>query len=368
MSWDRELRAQFPALERLVWLNTPTAPPGAAPVVAALERALGEWSTGSFDWQAWEAEGEATRASFARMIGGRAECVALVTSVAEAAATVAASLPPGRVVTGAREFRSNLFPWLALERRGFDVVCVPAVDGVVSTDALIDAIDDRTLLVAVSEVQSSNGFRIHLDALADACRRHGARLFVNLTQALGALRFDVAASGADYVVAHGYKWLLCPRGTTWLHVRPELVDEVAPLAPSWHSPENPYAEYYGGPLHDVARGARKLDASPAWLSWVGARAALDLLGALDARVVERRCVALAAAFRDGARAAGHRVAPQDAPSQTVAVRVGDPDALVGALAQRRVVGAVRGGWVRLGFHAFNDDSDVDAALAALGRA
>lgn len=368
MTWARELRAQFPALEEVVWLDTPTAPPAAIPVASALRRALDEWSSGSFEWQAWEAEGEATRASFARMIGGRAECVALVTSVAEAAATVAASLPRGRVVTGAREFRSNLFPWLALERRGFEVVCAPAVDGVVSTDAIVDAIDDRTVLVAVSEVQSSNGFRVHLADVADACRRHGARLFVNLTQALGALRFDLAACGADYVVAHGYKWMLAPRGASWLHVRAELVDELEPLAPSWHSPEDPYAEYYGGPLSDVARGANKVDASPAWFSWVGARAALDMLCALDAGAVERRCLELAASFRAAASAAGHRVAPQDAPSQTVAVRVADPDALVRALARRRVVAAVRGGRVRLGFHAFNDEADVEAALRALGRA
>src|SRR5919106_7020171 len=107
-------RAEFPALERLVWLNTATIAPGARPVLEAMRAALGEWEDGSASWQSWEADAYATRERFARLIGARAEDVALMTYLAEAAATVAGSLPPGRVVVGEREFRSNLFPWLAL--------------------------------------------------------------------------------------------------------------------------------------------------------------------------------------------------------------------------------------------------------------
>src|SRR5918992_574151 len=140
-----------------------------------------ERESGEFSWQGWEEEADATREIFARLIGDRDGPVSLVSSVAEAAATVAASLTSGRVVVGAREFQSNLFPWLALRDRGFDVVEVPADgDGVVRTDALVEAIDRRTVLVAVTEVQSSNGFRVRLQDLGARCREVGARLFVDL--------------------------------------------------------------------------------------------------------------------------------------------------------------------------------------------
>ena len=148
-----EFRKQFPALERLVWLNTATIAPGARPVLAALRQALDEWEDGSVSWQRWEAEAYATRSLFAGLVGAREEDVALVTFLAEAAATVAASLPPGRIVVGEREFQSNLFPWLALEERGFEVVQVPATDGVVRTEALVEATTEGTVLVAVTEVQ-----------------------------------------------------------------------------------------------------------------------------------------------------------------------------------------------------------------------
>ena len=360
-------RAQFPALQRVTYLNNATAAPGSIPVLEALRRVEAEWEAGEFSWQAWEAEGETTRELFARLVGGRAQDVALLPTLAEASATVAGSLPPGRVVVGEREFTSNLFPWLALRDRGFDVVEVPAPDGVTSTQALAEAITDGTVLVAVTEVQSSNGFRVHLENLGRRCREVGARLFVDGCQSLGALRLDAPAAGVDFVAAHGYKWLLAPRGAAWLWVRPERLDEVRPLAPNWKSIPEPYTEYYGGPLA-LASTARKLDAPLAWFSWPAARAALELLASLEPDDVERRCLDLAAAFRDEAAARGFELVPQDVPTQIVGIRVSDPRQVRERLLARKVVGAVRANLLRLGFHAYNDESDVAAALEALGDA
>jgi selenocysteine lyase/cysteine desulfurase len=361
-----EFRKQFPALERLTWLNTPTVAPGARPVLEAFHRALAEWEDGSVSWQGWESEAHATRPLFARMIGAHQEDVALLTFLAEGAATVAASLPRGRVVVGEREFQSNLFPWLALEDRGFDVVLVPATDGVVRTEALVEATSEGTVLVAVTEVQSSNGFRVRLADLAARCREVGARLFVDLAQSVGALRFDAPASGVDFGAVVGYKWMVGPRGATWLWIHPDRRQELRPLAPNWHSVRNPYEDYYGGPM-DLAPDARRFDTSLAWLPWVGARAAVDLLLQLDPAEVEERALGLARAFREGARDAGFRLVPEDAPSQTVALLLDDPDDVRARLKEAGVIGAVRGGFLRLGFHGFNDDSDVEAALRSLGR-
>jgi selenocysteine lyase/cysteine desulfurase len=359
-----EFRGQFPALERLVWLNTATVAPGARSVLDALRQALEEWEEGSVSWQAWEAEAYATRPLFARMIGAREEDVALMTFLAEAAATVAASLPRGRVVVGQREFQSNLFPWLALAERGFEVVQVPATDGVVRTEALVEATTEGTVLVAVTEVQSSNGFRVRLADMSARCGEVGARLFVDLAQSVGALRFDAASSGADFAAVVGYKWLVGPRGASWFWIRPDRRDEIRPLAPNWHSVDDPYAEYYGGPL-DLASDARRFDTSMAWLPWVGARAALDLLAKLDPAEVEARALALAGAFREGAREAGFPLVPEDVPSHIVGVSIDDPDGARARLKDLGVIAAVRGGFLRIGFHGFNDESDVKTALAAL---
>jgi selenocysteine lyase/cysteine desulfurase len=194
----------------------------------------------------------------------------------------------------------------------------------------------------------------------------GARMFVDLAQSLGALRFDVDEARADFVAAHGYKWLLAPRGAAWLWVRPELLGRIQPLAPSWKTVADPYADYYGGPMVLPDHG-RRLDATLAWFSWAGARTALDLVSSLDADEVEARCLGLAGAFRDQAAIRGFTLVPEEVPSQTVGVRLPDPRAVRDRLLERRVIGSVREGSLRLGFHAYNDESDVEAALEALGR-
>lgn len=363
-----EFRAQFPALREYVWLNTATSPPAALPVAATLRRVQEQWETGEFAWQDWESEAYASRTLFAELMGVDPDTIALISSVSYAASAVAASLPRGRVVVGRREFRSNYYPWLALRDRGFEVVEVEATeDGVVPTDALIDRLTPDTVLVAISHVQSVNGYRADLARLTESAHESGARVFVDACQTLGALRLDVDALGVDFAATHGYKWLLGPRGAGWLYVRRDRLEEVAPLTPSWKTPEDPYADYYGGPL-EVPKTARKLDVSLAWFSWPGARTALELLLSLDPAAVESRALELAAAFRRGAQERGFGVSPEELPSHIVGVIVPDPEGLRARLKERKVVAAVRGGFIRISFHGFNDASDVEAGLEALGEA
>jgi selenocysteine lyase/cysteine desulfurase len=93
-----------------VWLDTPSSPPAAQPVADALRRAVDEWLAGDFRWADRDAAPRAARESMARLLGVETDRVALMSSVAEGVATVARSLPPGRVVVPDHEFRSSLAP------------------------------------------------------------------------------------------------------------------------------------------------------------------------------------------------------------------------------------------------------------------
>jgi selenocysteine lyase/cysteine desulfurase len=163
-------------------------------------------------------------------------------------------------------------------------------------------------------------------------------------------------------------WLLGPRGTAYLYVAPSRLDELSPLSAGWKSPAAPYDGYYGPPL-DLAPRASRLDVSLAWLDWVGAAPGLELLLERGIEHVERRDLELAAAFRAGlARIGLEPSVPAAESSQIVGVRIPDPEGVRRALERERVVAAVRGGYLRVSFHAFNDESDVAAALGALAAA
>jgi selenocysteine lyase/cysteine desulfurase len=357
-----EFRALFPALRDSVWLDTPGAPPGAWPVTGALGAALEAWSTGEFAWADWDAAAARTREPFARLVGAETTGVAAVGSLAEAAATVAASLPPGRVVVAAEDFRSNRYPWHARH----EVVAVPPRDGAARVEDLVAALDERTSLLTVSEVTTRDGHRLDLPALRAATDRVGARLFVNLTQSLGALYFDAEAVRPDYLAVHGYKWLLCPRGAAWLVARPDRVGELKPLAPNWHSGPAPY-ELFGGPVK-LAPGAARCDASPAWFSWVGASAALPVFLSLDRVAVEKHCLHLAGQLSEEAARLGFPPVAEVNPSPIVVLRAEHAERVINALRTRGVRATALGDRIRFGVHFFNNEADIDATLRALRAA
>ena len=194
--------------------------------------------------------------------------------VSPLAGLVAASLPDGaRVVAAEGDFTSILFPFMAQADRGVTV-------SLVAPGELAGEIDERTDLAVISAVQSATGEVADLDAIAGAAAEHGTRTLVDATQACGWLPID--AKRFDYVVCATYKWLLCPRGTAFMAIRPERLEAVRPSAAGWYAGEDVWSSIYGGPLR-LAASARRLDVSPAWLCWVGTVPSLELSSASASR-------------------------------------------------------------------------------------
>jgi selenocysteine lyase/cysteine desulfurase len=318
-------------------------------VLDALAEALEGWRHGSASWSTWQDTAVAARASFARLGGVRPEDVAGGASLSALAGLVAASLADGaRVVAPEVEFTSNLFPWLVQAGRGVEVRTVPL-------ERLADAIDAGTTLVAVSAVQSADGRVADLAALREACDHHGAQLFVDATQAFGWLPID--ANVLDYCATDTYKWLLSPKGTAFMSVRPDRLEALRPHAAGWYAGEDVWDSAYGPPLR-LAASARRLDVSPAWFPMVGTRPALELIEGVGIEAIHRHDLALANRFLAG-------LGEPAGDSAIVSVSLPDPDAAAERLGRAGVRMAVRGGFLRASFHLYNTETDVDAALNAL---
>jgi cysteine desulfurase/selenocysteine lyase len=368
LSW-KSLRQLFPATSEQVYLNTASYGPGATPILAEIQEGLEQWSKGQASWQHWERRAEDARDLFARLIECAPELVALQSSMSSSAGQVAECLPaPGKgqsanIVVGAEEFRSNLFAWMGQDRRGFELRLVPFREGRIPAEDLLAAVDGDTALVAVSHVQSANGYRVDLERLTSGLRGKPARLFVDATQSLGGLR--VPLDGIDFMACTAYKWLLSPRGASYLYVAPERLEELHPIAPSWKTPQDPYAQYYGGPYEPSSR-ASKLDASLAWPMWLGAARALELLLEVGLERIEARNLELAGAFAEGLRGIGLAPLFSEAESSPImALKVPDPAGLQAKLAAEGIVAAVRAEYLRPSFHFYNDESDVQRLLDVL---
>jgi cysteine desulfurase/selenocysteine lyase len=94
-------------------------------------------------------------------------------------------------------------------------------------------VDDRTRLVQVSHVSYVNGFRADLKEVAEVAHEHGAKLLVDATQAVGAMRVDYKGDGADYVAFAPYKYLMGPAGLAFLYVNEESIPGLTPDRTGW---------------------------------------------------------------------------------------------------------------------------------------
>jgi selenocysteine lyase/cysteine desulfurase len=328
------------------WLNSATYGLPPRPAWDALQTALGDWRVGRGSWLEWSESAEVARARFARLVGAGVADVAIGSAVSQFVGLVAASLPPGaRVLAPEIEFGSNLFPYQMHESRGVVVETVPP-------EKLLDRIDESVDVVAVSAVQSSTGEVSDLAAVGARAREAGALFAVDATQAVGWLPIDVA--GIDVLVCAAYKWLCALRGTAFCYVSPDVLDRLPPLAAGWYAGEDVHSSYYG-PRLELASDARRFDLSPAWHCWVTAAPTLEIFEQVGVEAINEYDVGLANRFRAGLG---------QPPSDSAIVSASVPDA-ARKLEAAGIRAATRAGSLRVSFHLYTTEADVDAALDAL---
>ncbi|CAA9346294.1 MAG: Cysteine desulfurase [uncultured Gemmatimonadaceae bacterium] len=332
-----------------VYLNTASYGLPPRPGWEALQAALSDWQGGRTSWEGWGESAEASRASWARIVGVPVETVAIGATVSGLVGAVAASVPDGARVLGCDvEFASLLFPFLVQERRGISV-------RLVAPGELAGAIDGSTDVVAFSAVQMATGEVADVPAIVAAARAHGAMTVCDATQACGWLPID--GSQLDVVVASAYKWMMSPRGSAFMAIAPERLDAIVPTAAGWYAGEDVHKSYFGPPLR-LAKSARRHDTSPAWFSWVGTAPALALIEEIGVDAIHAHDVGLANRFR-----AGLGLDPSD--SAIVSADAPGADARLQAAG---IVAAVRGGRLRVSWHVYNSEADVDRALDVIAGA
>jgi selenocysteine lyase/cysteine desulfurase len=346
----RDLRAaEYPDLPS-GQLNAATHGLAPARSLAALRRALDAWAAGRPDTDGYETAVAAARASFARITGAPLSQVALAGTVAGSVGLVAAALPAGaEVVAYEQDFSSLVHPFAA--RPDLRLRLVPLQD-------VADAVRPGTALVAVSAVQSADGRVADLPAIRAAAEAHGARVLLDATQAAGWLPLDAMAY--DYVVCHGYKWLVSPHGACFLTVRPGAEPTLSPVFTGWYGADDPWGACYG-PVADLAPGARRFDARPAYLAYVGAAASLAVVEELGVDAIHAYDVALADRLRKGFAGLGYE--PLGGASAIVAIP-GVPPAVEERLREAGVAFSSRAGNLRFAPHFYNTAHDVDRALTA----
>jgi selenocysteine lyase/cysteine desulfurase len=342
---------------------------------AVREAGLAALNTKAHPWKVVPGDfftpGERLRELFAGLVNGDGDGVGFAPSVSYAVGVAARNVEvgPGRnVVMLAEQFSSDVYPWRAkVAEDGGGIVTVPHPGDAAWTDALVHHIDDDTAVVAVSNVHWTDGRKVDLVKVGEAARSVGAALVVDVSQSLGAVRFDVEAVQPDFVVAVGYKWLMGPYSHGYLWAAPHRRGGM-PIEQTWTSRMG--SEDFSRLVDytdELKAGARRYDYGE-WSNFTllpMATAALELIAELTPEGIGATIAPLTDRLERGAVEIGLQpVRSQHRFEHMMGVRFpgGIPGALRPALAAADVHVSVRSDSVRVSPNVYNTESDIDRLL------
>lgn len=326
-------------------------------------------------------DAERLRALFARLINARAaDEVALIPSASYGMAIVAKNLPTRagqKIIMADAQFPSNVYPWMKLAgERGLDLefVAMPVGKELRAknwNERILHAIDDRTALVALGHVHWANGTRFDLEQIADKTHRHGGLIVADGTQSVGALPLDVQAFGLDALICAGYKWLMGPYSTGYAWLGPAFI-EGQPLEENWVNRRN--SEDFAQLVNyqpDYQPGARRFDVGERsnFIAVPMCIAALEQILAWGPGNIQAYCHALIAPYLPKWTALGyHTEHPDWRAAHLFGIEL--PPQVKPADVQQKLKEAgisvsVRGDFVRISPHVYNDAADMEALTEAL---
>jgi selenocysteine lyase/cysteine desulfurase len=333
---------------------------------------LEEKCEGDLHWESWENTAEETRKSIAVLIGAGADEIALVHSTSEGVSIVANGLSyekGSNIVTCDMEFPSNLFPWQAVaKRQGLELRVIRNRDGFLRMEDFVQAIDQKTRVVAVSHVQYTNGFRINLEELSKIAHENNAYLAADAVQAVGEMPVNVRELGVDFLATSGYKWLLSPISTGFLYVRRAVFEDLWPTIVGYRSDEELMA--YRFRELSLAHTARRYEAGQLnFPGFAGMRESIALLQGVGLDSIWARIISLVDRLVEGLkRNTNVKVRSYLEPrfrSGILNLACQNPESIVKRLQERGVVISVRGGGLRISPHFYNTEGEVDKLLSQL---
>jgi cysteine desulfurase/selenocysteine lyase len=369
-------RSEYPCLRDSVYLNQASVGLIGQPAVAAMHTFLENvarhgnlYMSDSDEIDYWHA----LRGVAGRLFHTDPSRIAILASASELLGQLPFLFrlkPSATVLAVSSDFPAITRPWI--RQSHFEKVRMRFVDDLPNhdlTDAIINAIDQTTSVIAVGSVQYATGTLVDVCRLARSAREVGAFLIIDATHAAGAMRVDTSTVEADAVVTSGYKWLGGHGGVALAVVAESLLKEP-PLLPGWMGAPNPFD--FDAKSVSFASDARRFTQSTlSYVSIAGLTVSIEQLLSLGENQIEAHALGLAAMLVDGARESGwkpfHDV-PGVASSPHI-ISLGHSRKRAGETVERlrdlRIICSARSERIRVSLAPYNDAGDVMKLLQAL---
>ncbi len=328
------------------------------------ERGIRSWGEGW--WEMPVTVGD----QLGRIMGAAPGSIVMHQNVTVAEAIVLSCFPqPGprnRIVYEEANFPSVRYLYQA--QPGLEVVAVE------DDRAIVDAIDERTLLVPISHVLFRNAEIQDVEPIIARAHEVGAHVVLDCYQSAGIVPFDLAALGVDFAVGGSVKWLCGGPGAGWLYVRPDLAERLEPTLVGWQGHARPFAFE---PELEYAAGARRfLTGTPNVPALYAATAGYDVIEEVGVERIRARSLVLTQLLIDLCDEAGLEIgSPREEARRggTVLVRTPDHAGVHRELGERGIIcdfrpdGPEGPGGIRLGPHFFNTEDELRHTVSELAE-
>jgi kynureninase len=324
-------------------------------------------------WEDWASEVWRVADLVGGLIGAPPGTTVLRQNVADLLGDIVASLDWGgrrnRVVTSSLEWPGSLNTWSQIGRLGGEAVVVPGEpDGIrLDVQRMVDAIDERTLLVECSHVLFRTATLVDVRPLVEKAHAVGALVLIDGYQAAGTVPVDVVALGVDVYVGGSVKYLSGGPGNGWMYVSPTA--ELEPVTTGWFGTARPFD--FDPELSYGAGASRFRGGTPGVPAAFAAAPAFEALADIGIDVVRERSVSMTQPLLEAALERGYVVrSPHDARERGghVTIDPGDAERVHHELIARGYVVDHRPGvGIRMSPHFYNSLGEALACLDAMAE-
>jgi cysteine desulfurase/selenocysteine lyase len=369
-------RNEFPICARKIYCAHAADAPLPLSVADAMRASIERASTDARQYDLELEHIAETRQAVARLLGANTNEVAFTGPTSSGLNVIANGLDwaeGDEVVCYLDDYPANVYPWLALERRGVRPVLLETKRiGEITPEIVERSLTKRTRLVALASANYCSGYRIDLDSIGSLCAERGVLFSVDAIQTLGVIPMKL--EHIDFLSAGAQKWMLGPSGAGILYVKESRRDLLRPIVVGGWNVQS--RNFIAQPEIEFAAGGQKYEPGAYYHAAIaGMGAAVKLLLEVTLKEIAIRVLLLKETLKL------HLEGFEFLTPDTVKARSGiltfrhpsvASDRLLAALAKNGVVVSLRydrsdQGWLRVSPHFYNTFEEM-LKIAAVLRA
>jgi kynureninase len=238
----------------------------------------------------------------------------------------------------------------------------------VPVERIVEAIDERTLLVPISHVLFRSAYILDIKPIIEKAHDVGAIVVVDGYHAAGIVPFDVVDLNVDFYLAGVLKWMCGGPGGVFLYARDDHLKQFKPGLTGWMAHQRPFAfEVDDIEWRDDA--FRFLNGTPAIPNLYAIQPGIDIIAQVGVEAIREKSMRQTALLIDLAEAAGFAInSPRQPHERGGTVTIDPPHAYEVSrelIARDILVDYRPQAGIRVSPHFYNSDDEVRSVITAM---